>query len=187
MFSKLYLRDRWTIGFIESDVAAIIEKRISSPQIHWLQHSYTDRFWADPFILDLEKDGSIRVLAEEMIWTKAKGTIVELLISPDYQLLDRWEILEEDVHLSYPFIERVAGEVYVYPESSHKGHLMKYRLCNHKLVEVGVELALPICDATKVVSNGYEWWFGTLLGKGKDRDLLVFYRPIGEVGEYRSH
>lgn len=187
MFNKLYLRDRWTIGFIESDIKALIEERNMSPKIHWLKHNYTDRFWADPFILDIEEDGSIRVLVEEMIWTKAKGTIVELLVSPDYRLIDRWELLEEDVHLSYPFIERKEGRVFVYPEGSRSGKLTKYELCNHRLLKVATELSLPVCDATKIVLDDKEWWFATLYGEGQDRDLYAFYRKYGSDEDYTAH
>lgn len=187
MFSKLFLRDRWTIGFIESDIQTLIKNKDTSPKIHWLRHNYTDRFWADPFILEVEENGDIRVLVEEMIWTKAKGTIVELLISSDYELIDRWELLEEDVHLSYPFIEREGNQIFVYPESSRAGKLIKYRLCNHRLLKVDVELSLPICDATKVRINNKEWWFGTLYGKNQDKELCAFYKKIGGDEDYIAH
>lgn len=187
MLNKLYLRDRWTIGFIESDIRTIIEERNTSPKIHWLKHNYTDRFWADPFILDVEENGNIRVLVEEMIWTKAKGTIVELLVSPDYKLIDKWELLQEDVHLSYPFIERKEGQVFVYPESSRSGKLIKYQLCNHRLLKLTTELSLPVCDATKIILDNNEWWFGTLYGEGQDRDLYAFYREYGSEDDYTAH
>lgn len=184
-FDKLYLNDRWTIGFILQDSLSLIDEKNSSPKIHWIEHHYKDRFFADPFILEVEKDGCIRVLVEEMIWTKAKGTIVELLISTDFKIIDRKVLLEEQVHLSYPFILRKEQEVYVYPESCRNNTLSEYKYDGQKLNFCRVVIDKPLCDSTFLEENGRLWCFCTEYGDCQDKSLCLYYKD-GIEGSFHA-
>ena len=53
---KLYeciTRDRWEIGFVEGGLNAVMGQ--NPLKVNWLRHGYQDRWFADPFILDLTK------------------------------------------------------------------------------------------------------------------------------------
>ena len=52
---------KYNIGFVDEPLRSVID---GVPiHIHWLKHSYTDRWFADPFILDFN-DEEIIVLFE---------------------------------------------------------------------------------------------------------------------------
>ena len=52
----------WDIGFIEEGLADTLTNH--NPKIHWVKKQFKDRWFADPFILDVT-DSDIIVLAEE--------------------------------------------------------------------------------------------------------------------------
>ena len=124
---KLYdrmTRDRWEIGFVEGGLSSVMEN--SHLSIHWLKHNYKDRWFADPFILDVT-ESEIYVLAEEYRYETTKGRIALLVVDKrTYELKTLDIVLELDTHLSFPAIWRENGHVYVYPESWHSGELSLY-------------------------------------------------------------
>lgn len=141
--------NNWNVGFISSTP----EKLVSSKKlgkIQWMKHNYKDRFFADPFILDVTYT-EIRVLAEEYVFSNPPGLIVELVLDKDKkELKKRYELLRLPTHLSYPAIIREDGEVYVYPENGTSGKLNIYRYDSnaHKLVEPRCILEESVADAT---------------------------------------
>ena len=59
-----YIKDtKYNIGFIDGDLKDIIEGKLPI-EVNWLNHPYRDRWFADPFILDVT-DNEIWVLVEE--------------------------------------------------------------------------------------------------------------------------
>ncbi len=54
---------KYNIGFVDGNLESIIE---GEPiKVNWMKHSYKDRWFADPFILDVT-DNEIIVLVEEL-------------------------------------------------------------------------------------------------------------------------
>lgn len=185
--SRLHSRSYWTIGFIEQSAEELFETQNTNPQIHWIKDMPTDRFWADPFLLDVEENGDMRVLVEEVFWTEEeRGSIVELRVSKDYRLVERIPILEEGFHLSYPFIERREGKVFVYPESSGSGAFFRYILHSSRLMKEGMEIEEPLCDATKVRIGETEWWFASKRIVA-NKELCAYYRPAGTDFVWTPH
>jgi len=175
-WDKLYISDRWTIGFIEESAESLVERKECHPYIHWIENNYKDRFFADPFILNIDKDGVITVLVEELIYTKAIGSIVELKISPQYKIISRKNILSLRTHLSYPFIVKRDNGIFVYPENCENNSFSEYQYINGKLFFVREILNLPLCDSTFLFSfNSYNWLFTTFKGKTQDSELLVYF------------
>ena len=71
-------RDRWEIGFVEGGLDAVMGQ--DPLKVNWLQHGYKDRWFADPFVLDVS-DSEIWVLVEEYRYeTKKEGLLCWLLI-----------------------------------------------------------------------------------------------------------
>jgi hypothetical protein len=95
--------------------------------IAWLKHAYTDRFFADPFILDITETDII-ILAEEYYFPSEKGRIARLTVDKDtYELKKTEVVLELDTHLSFPAIFRDGKDVYIYPENGEAGSLNLYK------------------------------------------------------------
>lgn len=121
---KRITRDRWEIGFVEGGLGAVMEQ--DPLKVNWLQHGYKDRWFADPFILEVT-DSEIQVLVEEYRYETGKGRIALLVVDrPTCRLKSLEIVLEEETHLSFPAIWREGGKVFVYPESWQSGTLSCY-------------------------------------------------------------
>ena len=116
----------WNIGFVENTLDGVIN---GEPlKIRWLNHECKDRWFADPFILDVT-DEKIYVLVEEYYYPHKRGRLAMLTIDKACnKLLKVDTILELDSHLSFPAIIRRDGKILVYPENFKGGGLKLYEL-----------------------------------------------------------
>ena len=126
---------RWTIGFVRGGMPSIMagvnsEEGIvnsSQLQVDWVKMP-KDRWFADPFILDVtEKE--ILLLVEDVPYDVEdyKGRISLLHINRStMEITSRKVLLDKLTHLSFPAIWRKEGHIYVYPESGHSGQLDLY-------------------------------------------------------------
>ena len=116
----------WNIGFVENTLDGVIA---GEPlKIRWLNHKCKDRWFADPFILDVTED-KIYVLVEEYYYPHKRGRLAMLTIDrASNTLLKADTILELDSHLSFPAIIRRDGKILVYPENFKGGGQKLYEL-----------------------------------------------------------
>lgn len=177
---------KWNIGYAECPPQLAVENPDGlTANIKWLDHGFDDRFFADPFILDVT-DRKLHVLAEELLFRKNKGHIVQLEIDADTgRLTDMCEVLKTDGHLSYPFIIRHENEVFIIPESGAEGRLDLYRYDSiaRKACFIMTLVSHPLIDATVFTHNGYWWIMAGNLDRKCNRDLWI-YRSRALTGEY---
>lgn len=171
---KIYeriVRDRWEIGFVEGGLDAVMEQ--GPLKVNWLKHGFTDRWFADPFILDVSEE-TIQVLVEEFEYRTAKGRIALLEVNRQtFGLQSRHIVLELDTHLSFPAIWREDGRAFVYPESWQSGVLCLYELKGFRC-DVGARTVLceePMADAIMTDRFGKRLLFSV-----KENDKLRVYR-----------
>jgi hypothetical protein len=125
LFRRL-TRTSWHLGFVNGGLHSVFNDFPLS--VSWVQSPYKDRWFADPFILDVSNE-SIIVLAEEVRYNCPKGRIVKLTIDrEDLAIQKRETLLETETHLSFPSIFRYNGKVYITPENAQEGkqHLYEY-------------------------------------------------------------
>lgn len=116
----------WNIGFVENSLDGIFSGE--DIKVAWLKHDCKDRWFADPFILDVTDD-KILVLVEEFYYPTMLGRLAMLTIDrATMTLLKSDTILELNTHLSFPAILRQNGKVFVYPENFKGGGLNLYEL-----------------------------------------------------------
>lgn len=90
---KYCLSSAWNIGFVEDKVQCVIRNDLQN--IHWMKHQYSDRWFADPFILNVDEENII-LLVEEFCYSFNKGRIAKLVVSrKDYILKEMKIVLEE--------------------------------------------------------------------------------------------
>lgn len=179
IFSKkdrMILRsDMWNLGFVTDDVADVIKS--NHLNIQWMKHEYKDRWFADPYLLEVT-DKQIVVLVEEFCYKIRKGRIAKLVISrPDYVLQDMKIILELPTHLSFPVIYEKDGQVYVMPENSESGgiNIYRYNTETERLDLVHEVGHLPLTDATIVkLHSGEEFVFSTKLPDPNGNELEIY-------------
>lgn len=115
---------RWTIGFVEGGISAIMNS--DSIEAKWICLPCS-RWFADPFILDVT-DFEIQVLVEDFEYAKGKAVISLLKINKEtMKIINRKVLLDLPTHLSFPCIIRKDGEIYIYPENCTSGRLDMYR------------------------------------------------------------
>lgn len=140
LYSRL-IRSRWELGLVHDGLDGVfVEGRL---RVDWIVNPFRDRWFADPFILDVTED-YVYVLAEEYAFKTRKGRIAKLSVNRrTLRIEDYTIVLETPTHLSFPSILRKDGRVFVYPESCRSGHLCLYEFDSQQ-----DELALvkTICD-----------------------------------------
>lgn len=161
LFRQIQYSQNWNIGFCFLSAEDIVSnKGIKSAR--WLNHSYKDRWFADPFIYTVTEN-EIVVFVEELLIEKPKGYLVELVINKHtMRLVKRYVLLELTTHLSYPAFLRYNGKLYVYPENGASGKLncYEYDELNHKLIN-------PICILDEALADS------TIYKKGENEYYLI--------------
>ena len=168
---------RWTIGFVCRTLQEIVEGR--DLKVDWMRHSYNDRWFADPFILEVDEK-YIYVLAEEYYMPIKRAYIAKLTIDRNSkELIFTKPVLELNTHLSYPAIIRQGDDVFVYPESGQSGKLVlyKYDKASETLSEYKILLHEDVGDATLTNLFGENLLFCTKPPLYND-EILHIYRMM---------
>jgi hypothetical protein len=84
-----------------------------------------DRWYADPFVF--VEDGASYVFCEEFSLSTRKGVIAVCRAHPDGRLSEPRVVLEDSFHLSYPFVFRHGGEIWMLPEAAQTKSITLYR------------------------------------------------------------
>lgn len=177
----------WTIGFIETDIDDIV--RGKPYKVKWLDIP-SDRWFADPFILDVNDDYII-LLVEEWNYEYEKGEISKIVVErKSNAIIDVIPILQLDSHLSFPAIYKKDGVVYVAPENSESGNLniYKYNESDDSLSDVKCICPHPLTDAIITDALGEKLLFTTLRGNpnGNTLEVFVWKSEAGQFEKYSS-
>lgn len=164
----------WNLGFIEEALVDTLEDK--TPKIHWVKKRFKDRWFADPFILDVT-ESDIIILAEEYCYDTRKGRIARVVIDrKSYEEKEYDIILELPTHLSFPFILRKDGEVYLLPENSASGSstIYKYNDANKEAIPLHQIANEPFTDATIVDIEGRTYLFTTISPDSNSNTVRIF-------------
>ena len=158
----------WNVGFIDMQIEDFLQSN-GKYHIEWMKHSYNDRFFADPFLLNEDEKNYI-ILAEEYLFSEGKGRIVRLTVDKKSKMLRSNErLIDTKYHLSYPFVYN--DEIIV--EQQKSGKWISYDKTGKKR-RIVAELGL--IDATILNDGENEWVFATRIVKEKAEALRKLYR-----------
>lgn len=181
-----YLNNQnWNIGFATTTSEKLVEQK-NLGKVEWLKHQYKDRFFADPFIYDIN-DKEIVVFVEELEFDKPIGRLSELVVdTKTKKLIRKHTLLELDTHLSYPAIIRQGEEVFVCPENGASGKLLLYRYnkSKHRLDFIKVVIEEALADATITKINDTYYMFATQVPQTQE-DLFL-YKSVDFDGDYQK-
>ncbi len=153
LFEKVrnrFFKPRWVLAFGQISNKGL---NFNLQQIKML-FAPKGKEWADPFILSEKSE--LFIFAEE-IDEKGKGRIVAIdPANPEKAVL----LFDHDFHMSYPFVVRDMGALYMIPESSANRSLTLYTAVNfpykwekkHDIFE-----NFAVVDAT-FIKFGSKWW-----------------------------
>ena len=146
-FLRILSSQRWAIGLVRGGMEAVMES--DHLNVDWVKMP-KDRWFADPFVLDVTET-EILLLVEDYAYATKKGVISLLHINRStMEINSRKVLLELPTHLSFPAILRKDGHIYIYPESANSGRLDMYEF---HLESETLTFVQTICD--EVVWDSY--------------------------------
>lgn len=168
-----WLQARWAIAFWQDGHFMVVG------------NPYRDHWFADPFIVDAD-EREVTLLVEDFSLDTLKGSISELTVDRSaWRIIRRRPVLDESLHLSFPYIVRREGtRVWFMPESSRASRLSVYCYdrtdgrCRRErdLVAAGLSDAI-LLDGHVLATRG----------TGLNGSVLHVYRPSGDAySEARS-
>ena len=165
---------KYNIGFVDGSLESVIE---GEPiKVNWLKHSYKDRWFADPFILDVT-ESEIIVLVEEWYDPIQRGRISKLIIDKrSYELKDLKVMIDEGFHMSFPAITRKPEGLFIQPECGLTRGLIEYKydVNNDKFDKVRMISDLPLADSVRNVFFGEDLMFSTKLPDANGKELGIY-------------
>lgn len=158
---ELNKHEEWNIGILYHPIHEFLKEQ-PNQNVRWLPSPAKGSFRADPF--GFMKGDELVVLYEKYDHEQARGVIARVRPKRDNILKRSKIILENDTHLSYPFILEQDGSVFVIPENFMSNQVTLYRLNDdmNSLEVVSVLLEEPLLDPTLVNHNNKWWLMGTL-------------------------
>lgn len=183
-FSRDVTRQQWNIGVTEKHP---IEFGIDCfPGVEWYQPS-VNSFVADPFPIIV--DGELFVFVEEYYYDNGIGRISVMTYDQAEGFGEPIPIIVREWHMSFPFLARFDGELYMLPEQSAAGNLELYVCKEFPLVweKVRVLLDFPCTDAVLHYHEGTYFLFVTkAVCFNNDNHLRIYFSDEFD-GEYFPH
>jgi hypothetical protein len=144
------------------------------------------RYFADPFVF--EEGGVAYVFCEEYPYATGKGVISIFALDDEGNPGSPRVVIERPHHLSYPFVFRHDGAIWMMPESGRNRTLELYRADPfpfHWTLDRVLLSGAEIADATPFMWNG-DWWLSATGGEteGASWDRLSFYRAPDPIGPW---
>ena len=177
-FEKFSSVEQWVLAY-----------RIDQTEFKYLVPP-ADRFWADPFPIEVE--GKYYIFFEEYLNSAGRAHISVIEVDQNGIVSGPGEVLKLDCHLSYPFVFEWRGDYYMIPETGDKNVVELYRATsfpfNWQLQQVLLEAKQPL-DATVVEVNGTWWMFVNIQEDGVlvNWDELHLYHSDSLLGPWKPH
>ena len=150
-----------------------------------------DRFWADPIVI---RTGDFYyIFVEEYIYKSKKGHIACLKMDQQGKIKDSIPVLEEEYHLSYPFVFEWRGNYYMVPESVEANTIGLYECVEFphrwkfKLNLMENVLAVD----TTLLFYQEKWWLFTGIAKNEASlpfvELFLFFSNDPFTNQWTPH
>lgn len=172
-------RWRWEVAYsFTSWRRAVLwrAKHVPNPKGHFL---------ADPFAL--AEGGEHYLFVEDYVDAQRKAAISAYHVPRNGPPERIGIVLDEPFHLSFPYLFRFDGSLFMVPESSHNRDIRAYRCIRFPEIwklETVIMSEVTAVD-TMIFEHGGKWWMFTTMVDGPldrpDRDLHIFYsdHPLG--------
>ena len=163
---------RWSIGYCKNtglNTSLFRYKEIENPP---------GRFFADPFVITI--NGNSICFVEDYFYSDRKGRISAIELNGDnYEF--KGIVLEENFHLSYPFIVKDEDDIYMIPECNNSNEIRLYK-CKNFPMEWEFETTLMdnvSASDTSIMKKNNLWYMFTNICSAKIGDHLselhIFY------------
>lgn len=176
--------ERWNIGVVRAPIHRFLDPDFV-PEVEWAPYQKARRFIADPFAVGAA-DG-VRIFCEEFSYETGYGVISELPWSPTAGWGEIRTVIDDGVHMSYPYPIMSAGRLRIVPECNVRRGVPSYREDAGRMVpDVDVLPGARLLDPTIFQHNGRWWMFGTSPDDEAAAKLRLYFGS-SEVGPWTSH
>ena len=179
----------WRIGYRFVDGNGVLEnKNLTGTPWNIIGHPY-HHFYADPVLINHE--GRDYLFFEMLDHHIGKGTLSVIRFDEDGNPGPAELVLEEPWHLSYPFMFKWQGDIWMIPESSNNNDVAVYRATDFPLKWERHETLLSGLEAadTTIIEFKRAWWMFTVEreGLGGYSDTLCLYKADNPLGPWTPH
>ncbi len=179
-------RDQWFIAYRKSDRSG---SAIPGADGFTPIMPPGDRFFADPCVI--AQDGAHFIFFEDYDFGRGKGKISFVRVDAEGQVSPPAPALELDVHLSYPFVFRWNGEIFMVPEMMQRNAVQLFRALEFptRWQLVGDLLTgVAAVDATLFEHEGLWFMFANVSERGGSTwDELFLFVADRPTGPWRPH
>jgi hypothetical protein len=148
----------------------------SCADVRWIE-APPGRMFADPF--GFEHDGQKWLLFEDYCYQAGRARLSAARLDDEGRLGGLEVMLDRPYHMSYPFLWREGGELYMIPESYEDRSVQLFR-CRKFPGEwefVRTMFTGPAVDTTILRHDGRLWFFLSLVEKPASEQLFLFSAP----------
>ncbi|SNY91771.1 hypothetical protein SAMN04515647_2013 [Cohaesibacter sp. ES.047] len=189
IYYKLFRAGHWRIGWRWLDEEGVVERQSLAGERWQVIRDPETHFYADP--VPWIEDGRSYLFFEDLDEKTQKGVISVVAFGDDGHPGAAKVCLEEEYHLSYPFMISHEGETYMIPETSANRDVALYKAANfpfgwhrHATLLEGLEAA----DVT-LTRHEQRWWIFcvTREGEGGYSDCLSLFYADDLLGPWQPH
>lgn len=187
-YRALYRAPHWRVGWRRTEGRGLVDS-FDDPPSGW--HDLPDdghRFYADPF--PFEHGGQTYLFVEDFEHRLGRGVISVVEFDARGPIGKPRQVLEHEVHLSYPFVVEDCGELWMIPETSAAGTVELYRATafpDQWTLETILLKDVEASDAT-VFRRGDQWWMtATVRRGGSFSDALHLWHADELTGPWVPH
>jgi hypothetical protein len=176
---------RWSVGFVVSDW-----KDANLAKVRVIRNP-PGRFLADPFVAS--RGTQTAIFVEDYHYASRKGVISAVRLLPDggHEIVPG--VLEEDFHLSFPYLFEYEGELYMVPES-HESHSIRLYRCTRfpDKWEYQMDLMAGVSAVDSMVfEHSGAWWLLTNIAPENSQEhgsaLYAFRADTPLSARWRDH
>jgi hypothetical protein len=180
--------DEWNIAVIEAPQAAFLDSTFQ-PTYEWSAYRESGQMIADPFLVPVDR--GLRVMVEEFSWASEKGRICEMRAADgaSRNLNFISAVIDEGVHMSYPFTFRHLDATYAIPETGATRNITLYRLDEGEGTWTRVAILIADVDAVDATILEVEgrWWLFHSGTKGAGPWSLYLWHAPTLLGPWQPH
>jgi hypothetical protein len=184
---RFQIKEHWSIALLPT---VNLDLTIGlSVQKHAIVSDDGKRYYADPFLF--ADAGRTWLFFEELRYETGKGVISCAQVKNDGQIGASRTVLERPYHLSYPFVFRHCGKIYMIPETGDNNTVELYRAQSFPFTwEPHLILLenIALYDATLLQYQNRLWLFAAIsrCGNAPHDELAIFYSERLE-GPWQPH
>lgn len=189
---RRYASDRWTRALYREQWALAYQRGSSGRPLTGPFETLlppADRYWADPFPIRVGND--CYIFHEELLFSSGKGSIVMSVVDGAGKAAAPVPILEKEYHLSYPFVFRWDGDLFMIPQTG-SSRIELYRCVNFPSqwrLERVLLAGFTASDPTPAYLDGRWWLFANVPAYGATwtHDELHLFHADSPLGPWAPH